>query len=338
MNMGYPLRKRRLAAKRGSLLIKTICYIGVSEKSGENSVHYAMFAAKCKADITLLSGISDEFTVMTAPPRPLPWRSFVGGVLALLFPPRCHACRIARPHQPGQQLCLHCLDQVAPYSGPHCLCCGRSLAAGPVLTKRLCGDCLRTPPPFDSARSLLCYGPPASTLLHRLKFHGDTAAARVLTGLASTETVSCELIIPVPLHRSRLRSRGLNQSLVLARRFFAAERDKIVVDLLVRLKKTIPQTGLDGIQRRRNLKGAFAVARPEEVRGRTVLVVDDVFTTGTTLAECSRTLKAAGAAQVHVWTVARVDEAGRSMVPDDVPIGKSAGKRKEKNSDDIGAT
>jgi ComF family protein len=142
----------------------------------------------------------------------------------------------------------------------------------------------------------------------------------------------------VPLHRSRLRSRGLNQSLVLARRFFAAERDKIVVDLLVRLKKTIPQTGLDGIQRRRNLKGAFAVARPEEVRGRTVLVVDDVFTTGTTLAECSRTLKAAGAAQVHVWTVARVDEAGRSMVPDDVPIGKSAGKRKEKNSDDIGAT
>lgn len=215
------------------------------------------------------------------------------------------------------------------YSGPYCRCCGRSLATGPGLAERLCGDCLRTPPPFDSARSPLCYGPPVSTLLHRLKFHGDTAAARVLAGLGSSEPLSCDLIIPVPLHRSRLQSRGLNQSLVLARRFFPAERDKIVVDLLVRQKKTIPQTGLDGNQRRRNLKGAFAVARPGAVLGRTVLVVDDVFTTGTTLAECSRTLKAAGAAQVHVWTVARVDEVSRSVRPDDVPTGKTAGERTE---------
>jgi ComF family protein len=297
-----------------------------------------MFAAKCKADITLLSGISDEFTVMTVSPRPLSLSSFVGGMLALLFPPRCHTCRIAGPSHPDRQLCPHCLDQVIPYSGPYCRCCGRSLATGTGPDERLCGDCLRTPPPFDSARSLLCYGPPVSTLLHRLKFHGDTAAARVLAGLGSLEPVSCDLIIPVPLHRSRLQSRGLNQSLVLARRFFPAERDKIVVDLLVRQKKTIPQTGLDGIQRRRNLKGAFAVAHPEAVRGRTVLVVDDVFTTGTTLAECSRTLKAAGAAQVHVWTVARVDEESRSVLPDAMPTGKTAGERTEENSDGIGAT
>lgn len=262
---------------------------------------------------------------MTVSPRPPAWRSFVDGVLALFFPPRCHACRIARPSHPERQLCPHCLDQVAPYSGPYCRCCGRSLALGAGPAERLCGDCLRTPPPFDSGRSLLCYGPPVSTLLHRLKFQGDTAAARVLAGLGSPGPANCELIIPVPLHRSRLQTRGLNQSLVLARRFFPAERDKIVVDLLARPKKTIPQTGLDGNQRRRNLKGAFGVARPGMVRGRTVLVVDDVFTTGTTLAECARTLKMAGAAQVHVWTLARVDESRRSAVPDDVATGKSAG-------------
>jgi len=282
-----------------------------------------MFATKCKADITFLSGIIDEFTAMIAPPQRLLWRRLIDGVLTLLFPPRCHACRIGRPHHAGRQLCRSCHDQVMPLSGPCCRHCGQPLPAVPGPGERLCGDCLQNPHPFDSARSLVCYGPPVSTLLHRLKFHGDAAAARVLTGLGSPGPVNGELIIPVPLHRSRLQARGLNQSLVLARRFFPAERDKIVVDLLVRRKKTIPQTGLDGTQRRRNLKGAFAVTRPDTVRGRSVLVVDDVYTTGTTLAECSKTLKAAGAGRVHVWTVARVTQAGRSALPRDVPTKKT---------------
>ncbi len=255
--------------------------------------------------------------------RPL-WRKFANGVLALLFPPRCHACQLGRPRHPGWQLCRSCRDQVTPLSGPCCRRCGQPLAAVVGPAERLCGDCLQRPPPFDSARSLVCYGPPVSTLLHRLKFHGDTAAARVLSGLGSPGPISCDLIIPVPLHRSRLQTRGLNQSLVLACRFFPAERDKIVVDLLVRRKKTIPQTGLDGTQRRRNLRGAFAVTRPGAIRGRTVLVVDDIYTTGTTLAECSKTLKAAGAARVHVWTVARVAAVNRAAPPRDTPSQKSA--------------
>lgn len=238
-------------------------------------------------------------------------RSCADGILDLLFPPRCHACHAALTGHQHLPLCAGCLEQVIFISTPLCVCCGRQLQEGPGSVDRWCGDCLRTQPPFDSARSLVLYGPPVSTLLHRLKFHGDTATARVLAGLGQPETVACDLIIPVPLHPSRLRVRGLNQSLVLARHFFPAERDKIVFNLLIRQKKTIAQTGLDGRQRRRNLKEAFSVTRPAAVQGRSILVIDDVFTTGTTLAECAQTLKAAGAAQVVGWTVARAAGANR---------------------------
>jgi ComF family protein len=238
-------------------------------------------------------------------------RRCAGGILDLLFPPRCHACHAGLPAHRQPQLCSGCREQVIFLSAPLCVCCGRQLQELPGPADRLCGDCLHSRPPFDSARSLVLYGPPVSTLLHRLKFQGDAATARVLAGLGQPETVACDLIIPVPLHPSRLRARGLNQSLVLARRFFPAERDKIVLNLLSRQKKTIAQTGLDGRQRRRNLKGAFSVTRPAAVQGRSILVIDDVFTTGTTLAECAQTLKAAGASRVVAWTVARAAGSNR---------------------------
>ncbi len=170
---------------------------------------------------------------------------------------------------------------------------------------RFCGPCLSAAPAYDSARSLVRYAPPVSTLLHRLKFHGDVSAARALASLGSPVVPPFDLLLPIPLHPARLRARGINQSLVLARRFFPDYQRSIAVDLLVRIKDTVPQLGLDGRQRRRNLHGAFGVTDAAALHGRSVCLVDDVFTTGTTLLECAKTVRKAGAARVDAWTVAR---------------------------------
>ncbi len=114
-----------------------------------------------------------------------------------------------------------------------------------------------------------------------------------------------DLIFPVPLHKSRLQRRGFNQALMLARSCFPGWRKRIVVDGLLRVRATVPQTSLDGAGRRKNLKGAFTLKDPAMVGGKTVLLVDDVFTTGSTVRECSRVLRIGGAERIEVFTLAR---------------------------------
>jgi ComF family protein len=159
---------------------------------------------------------------------------------------------------------------------------------------------------------VLHYRPPVSRLLHKFKFQGDTAAAASLSRLVELRQFDqismsrgCDLIIPVPLHRSRLRARGMNQSLVLARLIFRSSAEKIRPYLLIRLKNTRSQTDLSGDERRKNLHGVFALNPEETVAGRRILLVDDVFTTGTTVDECAKTMKKQGAAEILVWTLAR---------------------------------
>lgn len=118
-----------------------------------------------------------------------------------------------------------------------------------------------------------------------------------------------DLIVPVPLHPQRLKERGLNQSVALARLFFPGSLRHLHPDVLVRKRNTPAQTSLNGLARRKNLRGAFAVAENALVQGRTVCLVDDVYTTGTTVSECSRTLLQAGAREVVVLTLARVTPA-----------------------------
>lgn len=115
------------------------------------------------------------------------------------------------------------------------------------------------------------------------------------------------MIVPVPLHPSRLQERGFNQALLLAWAFFPKDQ-RVISNLLIRSRSTAPQTGFSGAARRTNLKNAFTVVKPYRLTGKKVLLVDDVFTTGTTVNECARVLKKAGAAEVMVLTLARVTE------------------------------
>ena len=161
-----------------------------------------------------------------------------------------------------------------------------------------------------TTRSLFIYQEPISNLLVQLKFNGDLSGLASLAALAREARAESllqepDFILPVPLHLSRLRWRGFNQALLLAKACFPSWKDRIRVDLLQRHRPTVPQLGLSGAERRSNLLGAFSLRNPSELAGRRVLLVDDVFTTGSTLRECAEVLSQTGAAKIVAFTVAR---------------------------------
>lgn len=182
---------------------------------------------------------------------------------------------------------------------------------------RRCPTCRRIDRPFERALAYGSYDGGLRELIHLLKYNGVRPAAGVLGRMLAETIASLEpefgqptvLVIPVPLYRGKWRQRGFNQSELITRAALAAmprrQRLRLVPGLLLRVRDTHSQIGLTGHQRRENLRGAFAVARVEEVTGREVLLVDDVYTTGTTATECARVLRRAGAAKVWVATVAR---------------------------------
>lgn len=163
---------------------------------------------------------------------------------------------------------------------------------------------------FDRARAAFAYQEPIASLILSLKFGGQLAALDTLTALARrsaalTELAEPDCILPVPLHGGRLRQRGFNQAVAIARFCFPLWQKKIQPDLLRRSKARPAQMTLSGQDRRKNLVGAFFLSHPEKVRGCRVLLVDDVFTTGSTVNECSQVLRRADAASIEVFTLAR---------------------------------
>ncbi len=170
----------------------------------------------------------------------------------------------------------------------------------------MCGSCLKQPPPYERCIAPLRYCHPVDHLLTRLKFHEKLAIARLLGELMAEWLEPDEppdLLIPVPLHPGRLRERGYNQALELARPI--GKRLGIPVDLrhCRRTVPTAPQSGLDAKRRRANLRNAFSVANA--LKGKDVAIVDDVVTTGHTVAELARTLRKAGVGRIEVWACAR---------------------------------
>jgi ComF family protein len=170
----------------------------------------------------------------------------------------------------------------------------------------LCGACQRKPPPWDAAWAPFRYGWPLDRLEARYKFGRDLAGGRTLAELWRRAPAPALplLILPVPLHRARLRQRGYNQALELARPLGRALGVPVRHDALLRSRATAAQTELDASSRRRNVRGAFVLSGGAALPPH-VALLDDVMTTGATLAECTRVLKRAGVARVDVWALAR---------------------------------
>jgi ComF family protein len=175
----------------------------------------------------------------------------------------------------------------------------------------LCGDCLTAPKPFAVARSVAAFDSVLLEAIHALKYDNKTGLGaglgRMMTGDSYTgmDMQGYTVIMPVPLHIRRLRERGFNQSLLLAK--VISTRYAIPVDFIALRRQidTPPQTRMGRKERQANIRGAFAVADRERVRKQHVLLIDDVYTTGSTLAECARTLLSGGATRVGALTLAR---------------------------------
>lgn len=247
-------------------------------------------------------------------------RSARDSLFTLLFPVSCRICEQPLDVFTAAPVCPDCLEAPQPYSGTECARCGRFLGGGAALHGTphcsMCrrGAARRDEFAFVQARSFASHEGTLRALIQRLKYDGYRPLAKPL-GRFLAEAVrrldqqSFDVLVPVPLHRRRERGRGFNQAALLAVHLSRLRNLPLAANDCVRVRDTPPQTGLRAAERRKNVAGAFHVPQPQRVRGRRVLLVDDVLTTGATAHACAQALRDAGARGVWVATLARAHPA-----------------------------
>jgi ComF family protein len=240
-------------------------------------------------------------------------------LLTLLYPPRCASCARELRRTPPLGLCRGCLAELGTI-GPGCPSCGEPGSTAP------CARCRRAPPAFRSARACFVYreGALSSSLVTRWKYQRDhvlgAALAALLAAHRKRQADCYDVVVPVPLHASRLVTRGFNQAALLAQAV-RLPGERVAARALHRASRTPPQAALDRAARERNVAAAFAADDAAALGGRSVLLIDDVLTTGATARACAAALRSAGAAVVDVWTLART---ARPLGPAAVTPGRPA--------------
>jgi ComF family protein len=230
-------------------------------------------------------------------------------LLDVILPPACHICHSFIPDAAELHICQSCRERLPLVSSPLCSLCGIPFHG--TGSDHRCGACTLQPPYFDLARAHYLYEGPIRELIHAFKYTRSThlrspLALLCLEGARGVPAIAdLNLIVPVPLHRSRLRQRGFNQAVLLGRVMSRHLSLPMIPDALVRTRATEPQIELSAAERRVNVRGAFSVNNYEQIAGRGILLLDDVMTTGSTMDECAKELKKAGAATVVAVTVAR---------------------------------
>jgi ComF family protein len=231
-------------------------------------------------------------------------------MLDFALPPRCAGCGtiVDEVHS----FCPDCWKQVHFLGETGCATCGLPLEATEAET---CAVCLARPPRIARTRAAVAYDELSRSLAIRLKYGRKVAIARTMARYMAPliDGGGDAILVPVPLHRTRIWQRGFNQSALVAREL--SRRLKVPADPLAlrRLRRTPPLKGMSPLQRRKTVAGAFGIADKSAVKGRTVILVDDVLTTGSTAEACARTLQRAGAARVELVTWARVVKASQLM-------------------------
>jgi ComF family protein len=241
-------------------------------------------------------------------------RNMARAAIAFALPSRCPGCGtvVGEDHA----FCPSCWQKLDFLGGPACAQCGEPLALA-FHDEARCGACLADPPPFDRARAAVAYGPIARALALKLKYGRRPGIALTMARpmrRVGGAMLDGALVAPVPLHRWRLWSRGYNQAALIAR---ALVRDggELALDLIDRPRRTPPLRGLGRLARERTVAGAFRIgpAWKQAVKGRRIVLIDDVYTTGATAKGCARVLKRAGAAEVNVLCWARVVRSEEDM-------------------------
>ena len=233
-------------------------------------------------------------------------------ILDLILPPHCPGC--GEPVHETQTLCASCWQELTFLTGPACQICGIPFDdMAQDRGREICAQCTRYPPPYRQARAALDYNAASKSLILPFK-HADRhelamIQAKWLLQAGSELLDRSDMLIPVPLHNWRLFKRRYNQAGLLAAKLTQLSHIQSAYQILLRHRATINQGRFGPTGRRRNVRGAFWVPEPKkrQLDGKSVLLVDDVMTTGATVSECARVLKRAGARHVDVLTVARVE-------------------------------
>ena len=262
-------------------------------------------------------------------------RALLQSIFSVLFPSDCKLCSSPLLNISRLPVCPECLDAIRPLRAPQCVICGDRLHSAQLLRgDGQCANCRESAPDFERAVSFGEYQDELRGLIHLLKYERVTPArgplGRMLAEAISDLLPGCGqekfLLVPVPLHRNRRRARGFNQAELLARAALKRlpRELEFATGVLIRKRETISQVGLSREERIENMRGAFRVIDADRVRGRSVIVVDDVMTTGTTVSECARVLKKAGAEKVWAATVARAFHGAEVANSEDTEVEEEA--------------
>jgi ComF family protein len=285
--------------------------------SSSNSTGFRIRAAQGRAAD---HGLSDH--------RFAGWAERVAATLFFtLFPADCRICGSPLLRISRLPVCETCLIALRPLQGSYCTVCGEALHVPAYIDRgdeieTRCLLCQRADPPFERAVAYGSYDGELRDLIHLLKFQQVRPASAVLGRMLAETIAKLEqampvatlfsskiVVVPVPLHTRKQAARGFNQAEMIARdalkQLSRPKRFDLCTGVLLRRRETGSQIGLTRHQRRENMRGAFAVSDPTRILNRDMLLVDDVYTTGTTASECARVLRRAGAARVWVATVAR---------------------------------
>ena len=231
-------------------------------------------------------------------------------IIKIFLPPRCIKCGVVLSDDDG--LCPQCFNELNFITAPYCYKCGYPFEEAVSSKKLICANCAKKhKTPFRLNRSALYYDDISKDLILALKFMDKTENAKTLAKwlcMAGYDIwkEEVDILVPVPLHYKRLIKRRYNQSALLAKELSKLTGIKVDYTSLIKHKATKPQVQFSGHERVKNVRGAFSVKHPENIKGQRVVLIDDVMTTGSTLKECALALKKAGAKSVDTLTIARV--------------------------------
>ena len=238
--------------------------------------------------------------------------SFLRKFLHVIFPATCTSCEMRLWDDPVPFVCQTCWGTLVPIAGPCCPHCGVHYASPVALQQsptHECGACRTKPPAFTQTWSLFPYQSPLREAIVLFKYRGKRSLTKhfiqaMIPALPTLPTI--DILMPVPLHPQRLREREYNQSLLLAHGLSQHLQIPLLLSCLLRVRPTAPQTSLSKKERLTNLRRAFAIDNVSRIKGQRILLIDDVFTTGTTLHECAKALRKAGSGPVYGLTLARM--------------------------------
>jgi len=267
--------------------------------------------------------------MMRSWPQKLP--GLLRHTVRFFLPADCAACGIPLTDDPVPLFCTACWHTITPLALSRCSQCDRPLPSPVALTyspAHRCHHCTVRPPAYLKAWTLYPYLPPLQHAICLFKYRGKVSLTRPLGQLmikGLPVSLEADLVIPVPLYPSRLREREFNQSLLLADQVAKYLDRPLSFTNLIRTAPSEPQSTLSRKERMKNLRRAFAVRRPPLIAGKRILLIDDVFTTGTTVNECAKVLRKSGAETVCVLTLARTIES--NVVPDRILAQQATGLR-----------